>query len=615
MEEERRDILVLMQRIQVLKDKGITGESVAYSFIERRIQPLQQRVLLGFEYGGIRDPSRMARDVPSVEEIMHRVTRLFTGVNSEPFIPRLFDADYSPNPGDVERLRSDSPKPVFEEPAQDPPATRDAGDIAANPPRTKRVATRKQRVAAVATTPSSRQAMKSETPKLASSSTGQVGTSAGSLPKEHAAASTADPPIVEDVPADTKGKDLEPLANAEVEPEAEAPRTTPGANLEEDSVPIGMANPANCIQQDEFTDWYFRVTKSDHLTKLKAKMKKICDKSGIRKRHFHRTEEMIGGHPEIIDRAVPSLGARQGITVDAAHNLTAAAASKAITDWGHQAADITHLVVCTNAGAQEPGADLRLVGLLGLRPTVRRTLLFFHGCSSGVAALRVAKDIAENNRCSRVLVAYAQAELLLFNAPAEAHMDALVAIALFSDGAGAVIVDADPASPVERPVFHMVSASQTTLQGTKHAMVLNLNENGLIDSHLSVEVPTLVRGSIQRCLADSLAPLGLPDVRDSGRNGLFWVVHPGGRAILDSYEAALGLDPGKLEASRHVLSEYGNMSGATIIFVLIEIRHRRQGGADKERNDCQWGVISGLGPGVTMETIVLHAGSRLDENY
>ncbi|PUZ45070.1 hypothetical protein GQ55_8G190800 [Panicum hallii var. hallii] len=380
---------------------------------------------------------------------------------------------------------------------------------------------------------------------------------------------------------------------------------------------IGTANPANCIEQDEFPDWYFRVTKSDHLTKLKAKMKKICDKSGIKKRHFYHTEEMIDGHPEIIDRAAPSsLGARQGITADAAHNLAAEAASRAIVAWGRPAAAITHLVVCTNAGVHEPGADLRLAGLLGLLTTVHRTLLYLHGCSAGVGALRVAKDIAENNSGSRVLVACTQANILLFSPPDDTHIDQIVAMTLFGDGAGAVIVGADATGPVERPVFHMLSASQTTLPGTDQAVVMNLTESGLTNSYLSVEVPMLVQGSIERCLVDTLAPLGLPNVGDGGWNGLFWAVHPGGRAILDRYEGALGLEPEKLAASRHVLSEYGNMSGATVIFVLDEIRRRRQDDFDKEGKDCEWGIMSGLGPGLTTETVVLHAtGSQKDEKY
>ncbi|TKW01020.1 hypothetical protein SEVIR_8G149800v4 [Setaria viridis] len=370
---------------------------------------------------------------------------------------------------------------------------------------------------------------------------------------------------------------------------------------------IGTAVPANCVRQDEFTDWYFRITKSDHLAKLKAKMKKMCDKSGIKKRYFHHTEETIGGHPEFTDRAAaPSLGARLRVSADAVSELAAAAAERAIAEWGRPAADITHLVVATNSGAGEPGTDLRLAALLGLRPTVRRTLLYLHGCSAIFTAIGLAKDAAENNRGARVLVACAHAVLLPFRAPDENSLDTLVAMALFGDGAGAAIVGADPTTdPIERPVFHVVSSSQATLPGTEHAVAINLGESG-VDYRMSVEVPALVRGGLERCLAESLAPLGLANASGTGWNGLLWAVHPGSRPLLDSYEAAMGLETGKLAASRCVLSEYGNMFGATVIFVLDEIRRRRQHG-EEEGEDWQWGIMSGLGPGLTVETIVMHA--------
>ncbi|XP_008679466.1 bisdemethoxycurcumin synthase [Zea mays] len=388
---------------------------------------------------------------------------------------------------------------------------------------------------------------------------------------------------------------------------------------------IGTANPKNCVPQDQFADWYLDVTKSEHLAELKAKTKKICDRSGITKRYFYHTEEIIGDHPELIVRDLPSLTTRLSVIADAAPKLAAEAASRAIADWGRPAADITHLVVATNAGANEPGVDQLLAALLGLRPTVRRTLLYLHGCSAGLVALRVAKDVAENNRGARVLVACAQAKILMFGAPDDdARLDKVVPMTLFGDGAGAIIVGADPTSrpmamEIERPIFHMVSASQTTLPGTDEAVVLSLRENGLVDGRLSAEVPRLVGGSLEQCLAGSLAPLGLVNESDGGGrwNGFFWAVHPGGRAILDSYEATLGLQPGKLAASRHVLSEYGNMMGSTIIFVLDEIRHRRRREEDTKEKDCQFGVMSGVGPGLTVETIVLHAatGSQdQDEN-
>uniref|UniRef100_A0A453P0Y1 Chalcone/stilbene synthase C-terminal domain-containing protein n=1 Tax=Aegilops tauschii subsp. strangulata TaxID=200361 RepID=A0A453P0Y1_AEGTS len=112
-------------------------------------------------------------------------------------------------------------------------------------------------------------------------------------------------------------------------------------------------------------------------------------------------------------------------------------------------------------------------------------------------------------------------------------------------------------------------------------------------------MPALIRENIEQCMADAVGPLGL----SGGWNDLFWAVHPGGRAILDSVEAGLRLEPKKLTASRHVLSEYGNMSGPTVIFVLDEIRRRREHVVGRHG----LGVLLGLGPGVSVETMVLRA--------
>jgi predicted naringenin-chalcone synthase len=82
-------------------------------------------------------------------------------------------------------------------------------------------------------------------------------------------------------------------------------------------------------------------------------------------------------------------------------------------------------------------------------------------------------------------------------------------------------------------------------------------------------------------------------------------VHPGGRAILDSIEVALELGPERLAASRRVLRDYGNMAGASVIFVLDEIRRCGDGE--------EWGVLIGFGPGITVETMVLNACNRQRE--
>ncbi|PAN42879.1 hypothetical protein PAHAL_8G194500 [Panicum hallii] len=367
----------------------------------------------------------------------------------------------------------------------------------------------------------------------------------------------------------------------------------------------GTANPANCIPQDEFADWYFRVTKSDHLTHLKDAMKKACEQVGVKKRHFQVTEDLLRAHPEILDPALPSIDARLHAVAAALPELAAAAAAKAIADWGRPAGDITHLVVSTSSGAQMPGIDVRVASLLGLRPTVRRTMIYFQACTGGAGALRVAKDAAENNRGARVLAVCADVlSAMAFHAPDEARPEGPAAHAIFGDGAGAVVVGADPRAADERPVFQMVSASQATIPGTELLVTGDFGAAGVEYNLATPEVPVLVAENIEGVLAAAVAPLGLAS---GGWNSLFWVVHPGSHLIMNSYEKVLRLEPGKLAVSRRVLTEYGNMIGPTVIFVLDEVVRRRRLDGEGEGKGCEWGLLVGLGPGFTAEVIVLRA--------
>ncbi|XVE81415.1 hypothetical protein DITRI_Ditri15bG0061500 [Diplodiscus trichospermus] len=108
---------------------------------------------------------------------------------------------------------------------------------------------------------------------------------------------------------------------------------------------------------------------------------------------------------------------------------------------------------------------------------------------------------------------------------------------------------------------------------------------------------------IEKCLVEAFQPLGISDW-----NSLFWIVHPGGPAILDEVEAKLALKPEKLRATRHILSEYGNMSSACVLFILDEIRKKsREDGLHTTGEGLEWGVLFGFGPGLTVETVVLHS--------
>ncbi|CAM8898557.1 unnamed protein product [Rhodiola kirilowii] len=365
---------------------------------------------------------------------------------------------------------------------------------------------------------------------------------------------------------------------------------------------IGTATPANCVLQSDYPDFYFRITNSEHKVELKEKFKRMCEKSMIRKRYMHLNEEILTENPKICEYEAPSLDARQDMVVVEVPKLGKEAATKAIKEWGQPKSKITHVVFCTTSGVDMPGADYQLTKLLGLRPSVKRLMMYQQGCFAGGTVLRLAKDLAENNRGARVLVVCSEITAVTFRGPSDTHLDSLVGQALFGDGAAAVIIGSDPDLTVEKPLFEIVSAAQTILPDSDGAIDGHLREVGLT-FHLLKDVPGLISKNIEKSLNEAFKPIGISDW-----NSLFWIAHPGGPAILDQVEIKLGLKDEKLKSTRHVLSEYGNMSSACVLFIMDEMRRKSlEEGKATTGEGLEWGVLFGFGPGLTVETVVLHS--------
>ncbi|KAL0376890.1 UNVERIFIED_CONTAM: Chalcone synthase [Sesamum calycinum] len=295
----------------------------------------------------------------------------------------------------------------------------------------------------------------------------------------------------------------------------------------------------------------------------------------IDRRYMYLTEEILKENSDICSFMGPSLNARQDIVVTEVPKLGMEAAQKAITEWGQPKSKITHLVFCTTTGVDMPGADYKLTKLLGLSSSVKRYMMYEQGCFAGGTVLRVAKDLAENNAGARVLVVCAEITAISFRGPSESHLDNLVGHALFGDGAGAVIVGSDQLVGVERPLFQLLSASQTILPDSSGALVGHLREAGLI-VNLSPDIPYHISENIENSLIEAFEPLALK--------------------------------PEKLRSSRHVLSEYGNMLSACVFFVLDEMRKTSsKEGLSSTGEGLEWGVLLGFGPGITLETVVLRS--------
>jgi predicted naringenin-chalcone synthase len=172
--------------------------------------------------------------------------------------------------------------------------------------------------------------------------------------------------------------------------------------------------------------------------------------------------------------------------------------------------------------------------------------------------------------------------------------DNLLANSLFADGASAAVVSARPPSP-GFPACRIGAFRSALVPAGEQDMTWRIGDQGF-DIALSSYVPKIIGGNIREVVEPALAVAGLalPDID-------VWGVHPGGKSIVDQVQRNLGLSPEQVSASREVLRRCGNMSSATILFVLEEILRRQAGGT--ESRVC----AVAFGPGLTVEMATLSA--------
>ena len=217
-------------------------------------------------------------------------------------------------------------------------------------------------------------------------------------------------------------------------------------------------------------------------------------------------------------------------------------------------------MVASCTGFMAPGLDQQIVRRLGLRPSVERTVVGYMGCYAGVTALKLAHHIVRSEPSSRVLVV--ALELCTLHFQDTTTIEELLSMLLFADGAAAALVTADPVG------FALQDFRAASLQEAAHAITWQIGDAGFV-MHLSTEVPRIIRSAMEqeRLRRDDTgllrggAPTDYP----------LWAVHAGGRAILDAVESGFALPSGQLDTSRTVLRERGNMSSATILFILNEL--------------------------------------------
>lgn len=288
----------------------------------------------------------------------------------------------------------------------------------------------------------------------------------------------------------------------------------------------------------------------------------------------------------------PSTGTRNALYAEHAEPLFVEAARRALdAAEGLDAGDVTHVVTVSCTGFYAPGPDYQIVRQLNLDAGVQRYHIGFMGCYASFPALRAAKSFCEADPEAVVLVV--SAELCSLHVRTADDPDTILGSSLFGDGAGAAVVSARPAEG-NRPVIRLDHFETILTPVGEEAMAWNIGDNGF-EMVLGTYVPHIIDEHIEGALAPLLA-------RDPALEDLpykqidHWAIHPGGRSILDKVEAKLELKEDQLVPSRETLRRYGNMSSATVLFVL---KHILDGPAERaEERIC----AMAFGPGLTVES-------------
>jgi predicted naringenin-chalcone synthase len=349
--------------------------------------------------------------------------------------------------------------------------------------------------------------------------------------------------------------------------------TAAGAPLRPTILAIRSAPPPFRLTQQQFYEglarrWYRGLADAESL----------IAQTRVRQRYmFWDPRTALAVEPAIGER----MRAFEKVVVEVAHRATAAAIES------HDPNEIGSFVTATNTGYFAPMLDYEIMRRVGLRTSLRRTVIGSMGCFAAFNCFKVALDSLAARPTEAVLINCTEASSLHLRS--EATKEQAIVNLLFGDGCASMLMAMRPEG--EGPQFIRTHTEQ--LFATAEMMTLRITDQGFRMT-LSPLVPFVLAENIHAFLGQLLGPVGLSvaDIRH-------WGIHPGGPKIVELLAACLGLLPRQTRASWFVLEEHGNCAAVTTLLVLEEILRKDQ----PARGDL--GVLLSFGPGLTMEGALL----------
>lgn len=336
-------------------------------------------------------------------------------------------------------------------------------------------------------------------------------------------------------------------------------------------------NPANSYTQADAAEKYIHVMPDKRRARA---VQAIFNKTGVGHRHSVG-DEAFYSEPR-------STQARNDKYMEAAVPLGEETLKKLFAQSAYTPQDIDDFMVVSCTGYSIPGLDLHLAGRLGMRHDLRRTCILGMGCYGSFPGLRRASEsvASGHNRVALVL----SLELCSLHLQFDGTAETVVSAGLFADGAAAAIVSREMPTPEQAASMPRLLNFKTQCDyQTLDEMSFTVSDTGF-RMYLSSYVPDVLAANVEAFVDDLLADCHL--TRDEVAH---WGIHPGSTKIVDYVADSLELAYEQVECAHEVLHDYGNMSSATILFVLNRIQQTKQ------PQSGEYGVLMAFGPGLTIE--------------
>jgi alpha-pyrone synthase len=360
-------------------------------------------------------------------------------------------------------------------------------------------------------------------------------------------------------------------------------------------VSIGTATPRYKRSQLDVAELV--ASRLDLKPSEKRLLKSVYKATGIAHRYsvladYGRTSGEYDFFPNDPTQSFPSTRVRMQIYQDNALDLAISAIEDCLASSGTISKnEITHLITISCTGMYAPGLDIEITQQMQLKSSIKRTCINFMGCYGAFNAIKLAESICRGEPSANVMIV--SVELCTLHFQKKADMDNLVANAIFADGAAAALITSQAASSryLGLDAFYC-----DLLPQSQKEMAWHIADSGF-DIVLSSYVPEVIETGIAAFVGKLYADNGL-----SASSIDLYAIHPGGIKILQACESALNITAEDNRYSYQVLRDYGNMSSATVLFVLKALL------ADIQQADHGKRIFScAFGPGLTLESMLLTA--------